>query len=264
MISIITSLYKSERYLSGYLKRIKLFSTRAKNISFEVICIANSPSAEEEDLLSKFSDGNKWFRLIVVPRENLYATWNRGVNLALGENICFWHVDDQRFAPAVVEAEDLLNKGSLFVHSPYIYQRNISLGGTSIPVKILLCNPPVYDKNLFTSSMPFGPFFSFSKKLYSAIGQFDEQFKIAGDFDWAIRAAKFTDKFEKTKSLAGIFFNEGKSLSGSRNPRHIAENNVVYARHNIFRKLLQSELEIERQFRLKELLVDGKFIKLSE
>ncbi|MBL8030574.1 MAG: glycosyltransferase, partial [Candidatus Doudnabacteria bacterium] len=128
MISIITSLYKSDKYLPEFKENLRKFASEltVAGVSFEVIVIANEATKEEENLAKEFS-GQNWFRFINVPRESLYATWNRGVREATGELLGFWNVDDVRFASAILEAKLLFEAGAMLVHFPFYIKRYLNL-----------------------------------------------------------------------------------------------------------------------------------------
>lgn len=240
MISLITSLYKSGLYLDRYLKSAEICADflMQNSVDFEIVAIANEPSDLEKKLLEKFSSGNNWLRVYCVPREPLYASWNRGVNLAKGDVLGFWNVDDIRYPEAIIDAINLVKNGADLVYFPFIIKWYINFLGFSAMVRKRRIYPPVFERKEFTRSMHCGPFFIFTKSLYEKVGPFDEQFRIVGDFDWCIRAAKITDKFALSAKIAGIFRVDGQGLSGGRgNVRHIAENNVVCIRHNVREKI---------------------------
>lgn len=238
-ISFITSLYKSEEYLDKYLKRVKNFANflLKKEVNFEFIVIANDTSVIEKEKLESFRKFNKWMQIFYVPRETLYASWNRGIKLAKNEIIGFWNVDDVRYPKAVIDGIQLINEGAELVYFPFWYLRYVKLFGLRILVKKKLILPPSFDKKEFTRSMHCGPFFIFTKSFYQKVGPFDEQFKIAGDFDWCVRAAK-VGEFRLSKEIAGEFIKDGSGLSG-RQSRSLQdmENNIIYQRYGVLDKI---------------------------
>lgn len=243
MISIITSLYKSDRYLPEYKKNLEYFSDHLlkRNFDFEVIVIANEAS-DDEKKLADFFKNQSWFKFISVPRESLYASWNRGVKMAQGEILEFWNVDDVRYPGAVIEAQELFKGGAELVHFPFYIKRYLKFGSWYLPLPSQKIDKqvPQYGpttKKLFLEGMVCGPFFMFTKGLYEKVGPFDEQFKIAGDFDWCIRAAKATDKIVKAKTIGGVFRVDGGGLSAGANERLVAENNTVFTRHGVLHKV---------------------------
>lgn len=263
MISLITSLYKSDKYLDNYQKRIVVFADYLlkKKIDFEIIVIANSP-AEKENKFGEFFKNKTWLSFIKVPRESLYATWNRGVGLAKGSIIGFWNVDDARRPEAMIDALNLFNVGAQLVYFPFLIKWYLNIFNFSFLVKRKKIVPPIFDRNEFTRSMHCGPFFLFSKEFYKKVGPFDEQFKIVGDFDWCVRAAKISNNFVLSEVNAGEFRVDGGGLSAGGKHRFKVENSVVFKRHDIPIKLKGiTEKEIEK-FNFSRILHKGNFINL--
>lgn len=261
MLTIITSLYKSEKYLTKYLKNVSFFAIflTAKKINFELIIIANSPSEKEKKqcaILKKYD----WFKFIEVQQEPLYASWNRGINMAKYDNIAFWNVDDIRFPEATIESLNLINKGAEIVYFPFMIKWYLNLFNISFLVKKNNIKPIPFNQKMFTEGMHCGPFFMFTKKTYNKVGPFDEQFKIAGDFDWCVRAAKITNAFALAKNSAGIFRVDGQGLSAGSKKRFILENNIVLARHHLPNKLTDFSQEETTKFEINQILYNNEFI----
>jgi hypothetical protein len=240
LCTLITSLYKSEGYLEKFLQNMEKFEEEISkinpNFSREYLIISNDPTEKEKFLLENIEDKMNKVRVIFVPLETLYATWNRGVSEAKGEVIGFWNVDDIRYPKAIVDGVSLLKGEYDLVYFPFRYKRYIRIFGLDILVKNKIVQVPQFDQNEFIRSMVCGPFFIFKKSLFEKVGPFDEQFKIAGDFDWCVRAAKIS-KFIKSEEVAGLFMNNGTSLSGSKNKLQGEENNTIYKKHGVFDKI---------------------------
>lgn len=270
MISIITSLYKTDRYLDKFSQHLKNFANelKSKNVPFEIIAIANDPTQRERQLEKELSS-ETWFSFVAVGRESVFASFNRGFALAKADILGWWNADDIRYSAAVVEAVNLFAKGAELVHFPFLVKRYFKFGPMNIPIPAQKVDKqiPQFSQNTkrqFLESMVCGPFFLFTRVLYERVGPFDEQFKIAGDLDWCIRAANKTDKFVKAKTIGGIFRVDGGGLSAGTNPRRTAENNVVYVRNHSWDKIAVAEDLIIKDYRTKHLLCAGNFIALSQ
>jgi len=222
------------------------------------VVIANDPSDKEKELKNLFKN-DTWFRYMEVPRESLYTSWNRGVEMANGEIIGFWNVDDVRNPEAVIEALRLFSNGAKVVFPPFIIKWYLNFGKISLLVKIKKITPPKFDKIEYTRSMHGGPFFLFTKELYKKIGPFDEQFKIVSDFDWCIRAAKETDSIMIGKQLAGVFRVDGNGISSGGKLIHTVENNVIAVRHNTPDKIIKIGGGIESKYKIDKLLFKGSY-----
>jgi GT2 family glycosyltransferase len=237
MISLVTSLYRSEKYLLLFLKRLKRFQEdlATKGIGFQSIIVANDPTdAELKELAKIQSEG--WIKILKVPRENLYASWNRGIRESRFDHVGFWNVDDERYSEAIIEALELFRSGAQLIYFPFLYKRYLKILGISLLVKSKVIVPPIFDKKEFGQSMHCGPFFLFTKKLYQKVGPFDDTFRIAGDFEWCLRASKETD-FVRANVVAGRFINEGVSLSGGQYDKLDQETERIYKKYGITSKI---------------------------
>lgn len=227
MISIITSLYKSDEHLPNFIKRVRKMSEYLKKngIIHEFIILPNNPNKKEEKLLKQTIENTRIF-----PRnlETLYTTWNAGIRYAKYENICFWNVDDKRFGKSMLSGLRDMYSGADIVYFSFIYFRYLKISNVKILAKIKLFFPPKFEKNRFSREMHCGPFFMTNKKSFSKIGFFDETFYVAGDYEWCVRAAIFGLKFKKNNTIAGILTSDGTTLSGSRSARHAEENERVH------------------------------------
>ncbi len=266
MISLITSLYRPGKHLKSYLKSISTFA-KNKNISLEIIIVGNDLQTSEMAILQDLEKKQPWLKVINVPRETLYASWNRGVEIAKGEIVGFWNVDDVRTFPALSEAEQIFGQGAELVYFPFYIKRYLNFFSWSFPVwkKEINKTIPEYNSGTrpeFMRSMFCGPFFMFTKELYKKVGPFDEQFKIAGDFDWCVRATKFNAKMVKVKSIAGEFRVDGSGLSAGANKVVIAETNVVHRRFGVFDKLRPEDSAIAAKYQSDSILFRGQNIKI--
>lgn len=238
-ISIVTSLYASRRHLAGFLQRLEdcIRSVEARGYSAESIIVSNAPDRSEcRTLRAAFA--SSWWRdhgkLIEVPRETLYASWNRGLRVALGSAVCFWNVDDYRNPGAVVEGIELIRQGHAVVRFPWLYLEELERARSGVKRHIAF-----YDRGEQSGLDPqvhfcLGPFFMFHRGLFEQFGPFDEQFHVAGDYDWQLRVVPHTG-LQWGKELAGVCVQDGKTLSGTGSPRELLEANVVYERHGLDR-----------------------------
>jgi len=237
MISIISSLYNSDKYLKRYAKHLLRIGKylNKKHVDFEVIIIANSPSVIEKDYLYRISDLLTQIKIVEVERESLYASWNRGAKLAKGDAITFWNVDDIRFGRALIKGEKLVKLGADIVYFTFIILKKHKYY-RYIPVPRLFFNLPLkYNRNYFRTGMFCGPFFLVSKIAFEKIGYFDVQFKIAGDFEWCVRAADKRLNFCRSLIFAGMYIKDGNTLSGSNKSIKLQEieNQIVYRRYEV-------------------------------
>lgn len=196
-------------------------------IEHEFLFLPNDETEGENRLLDLACKRNVRMKKHPRARESIYATWNAGVRLALYSAITFWNADDRRFAPALAEGARLIAEGADVVYFPFKYRRYVRVLGFSILAKAKTFTPPEFDQDLFSRQMHCGPFFMASRQAFEKIGFFDETFRIAGDYDWATRAAQSGLAFKRSQGIGGIFTNDGTTLSGSRSQLHAEENKRV-------------------------------------
>lgn len=264
MITFITSLYRSDRYLSFYKKKLDIFAEHLKDkmIDFEIIIIANDPTIKERELGELFKN-ESWFRYIPVPREPLYVSWNRGVEMAKGDILGFWNVDDVRTPDAIVDGVNIISDGAEFVYFPFEIRWYFNFYNISILAKRKHIDCLKLDRKECQRSMPFASFWIASKELFKKVGPFDEQFRIVADFDWTVRAARLSDKLVRSEISAGIFRVDGNGLSSGGKSVHYAENNVVFRRHGINDKILRGYEETENNYRVNEIKINREYVKYN-
>lgn len=227
-ISITSSLYRAEKFLPRWQKSLYDFANEAiqLGLKFEVNAIANEPSEAELEILNKLKK-ESWFNLHLVKRESIYASWNRGVEVAQANVVTSWNVDDIRNAKAIQIGLNKIAEGAELVYFPFTYKRYIKLFNTDILVKKVLVNPPAFSREIFTKEMHCGPFYLFTKSLFKKVGPYDETFRIAGDYDWCVRSAKISNSIVKVGVNSGTFEKRVGTLSGGKNSLQEQENYQV-------------------------------------
>jgi len=247
MLTLVTALYKSDRYLPGYFSRLYPFVAELKNrgIEFEVIFVPQKPTELEKKLLAEAAK-NSWCRIYENPEPSLYMAWNTGVLNAKGDVVGFWNADDWRYVDGTIEAYNLVMAGADVAYSPFRIRRYLQVLGHDVLVHIQRIDKQVpgfndATYNQFLTGMHCGPFFMFNRKFYDQVGPFDEQFRTVADFDWCLRAAKISKNFKRGKQLIGSFRVDGRGVSAGGRPRHFAEDNIVYLRHGINNKIVDNQ-----------------------
>lgn len=259
-ISIITSLYKSNIFLRDYCKRVLkvLSGLKHSGLDVELLIVANEPDQAELEILDTLNCLEN-IRIIVVPREKLYASWNRGIKEATGRVIGFWNVDDIRFVKAIEKGFKNIMYGADLVYFPFLVKGWMTLNSFKRIARIKIFRfkyiaAKEYNREEFQAGMHCGPFFIFNKDLISKVGFFDEQFLIAGDYEWCARAAYLKSKIKRNSHLAGIFQYNENTISGMKNTNlQIIENEVVFHRYKIehkYQNLSRSQLQLFEKYNI--------------
>jgi glycosyltransferase involved in cell wall biosynthesis len=232
-VSLITSTYRAEAHLRAYSENVRQlahdFAQAGKTL--ELVIVANDPTPNEEIYLQQLENAT-WDGLRVqvqrVPRESVYASWNRGVDLATSENVSFWGVDDTRYAAALLEGIQVLASWVDVVHFPYKVITTVNWGFISTKNYAVVAAQET-DIDRFSRKMLLGPFFITTRAFYQRIGSIDPNFKVSGDFEWAQRAIR-GGTVVPNQTLGGSFHVHGGNLSATTNPRKTVEENIIYLR----------------------------------
>ena len=211
-ISVLTSLYRCEEYLTRFFESV----LQIENLNeVEFVFIHNDPLNREKQIITTFLQNHPQinYQYAAVPREGLYASWNRGITMAKGDFIAVWNVDDIRMPDSLkLQAEALKAHKDIDL-----------LYGNRYTIKHLLDNTMSLEKtkdiNLSSWNNYFqeGAFLMWRKTVHAAIGYFDEQFKIGGDAEFWYRLTE-SRKVLKISVPVGIYLREkGKGISKSFN-----------------------------------------------
>lgn len=236
-ISFVASLYRSARYLPQFLRLLERMNRELQesSLGMEAIVVANDADRRERRLLESAvarNDRDEWLTVLNVPRELIYASWNRGVAAARADIIGFWNVDDIRNPAAVVEGVRLVRQGHRLVAFPWVIVKEVVRGRTCVHQFARFHDPDwVSPENAFTEFV-VGPFFIFDRSLSTEYGPFDEQFHIVGDYDWQLRLAPNVP-LVRGQSLGGVFLSDGANLSSTGSDRLRVEQNVLFRRHHM-------------------------------
>ncbi len=227
-VSIILSLYKSEKYLKKYFEDA-LNQKNIENIEFSIV--HNQATKFEKEIINQFK-----YKLNIVyqevPLEPLYVSWNKAIEQSSGEYIACWNVDDLRTYDSIERMIKTLdeNKDTGFTYGDIMIVNQFgSKNGRYIKTLD-------FTKKLGTSGAIGGPFFMWRRSLIEKVGYFDEQFKSGGDFDYTVRLSLLS-KGKKTDGLVGFFLHEGVGLSTRSAHLQILERTVIELRYGIWYKI---------------------------
>jgi len=242
-ISLITSLYRAEAYWEIYARGVADVARqlREAHVSLEMVLVANDPSEQERVCLHDLADTLQTSQTgsavtLEVPRETVYASWNRGVRAATAQALGIWNVDDLRTAEGLIEGYRLIADGCEMVEFPFVIvymQRWPGIFNTRRRRE----HPPQYTPSALGRKTRLGPFFMFSRALYDAAGPFDEHFCISGDFEWCARPRVRSSKLCIASAVGGYFSQHGTNLSGTHSALEDIEDNVVLLRYGMWREL---------------------------
>ena len=229
-VSAISSCYKMNNYLKIFLKLLPKQTFFEK---MEVVLDHHEPKKDDIQLVRDFQKKypGRLKHLINKSVTPLYSSWNRCIENSKGKYLAIWNIDDIRTKNSVELQYDIINSNNVdFVYGNYTVVKKFgSTHGHFI-------NHKKFNKSELTRSMILGPFFMFKKNSCKKIGFFDEQFKVAGDFDFAIRLALESNGKMVNENL-GYYLNAGRGLSTKSSSLQSIEKDQVCFRYGIFDKI---------------------------
>lgn len=246
-LTLITSTYRAARWLPLYRRHVADVCAQltAEGIETQLVLIANDARADEVAQFDQLAAAlGESLCLRHTPRETIYASWNRALELAQGEAIGFWNVDDEHYVSGYREAAARLREGYTLVDLSYTVMQEYRRWGLW-PAQTSYYRPARYTQDKHGRKHGYGPFALIARALFDQVGRFDERFRIAGDLDWSVRSVPYARGLRSAHN-GGIFRLHGRNLSDSGNPLQIVENNVIFLRQRQWEELQPADPDLMR------------------
>lgn len=150
-----------------------------RHANIEHIVVDGASTDGTLELLQEMHATGRIAQLLSEPDSGIYDAMNKGAALATGDYLLFLNSDDYyHWTDGLTRAAEKLGTGADFCFSPV---RHLDEGG-----KVIGTTTPKPYRLL--AAMPFNhPGLIVSRAAFSALGGFDTNFKIAGDYDFIIR-----------------------------------------------------------------------------
>ena len=255
LVDVITSTYRAGQFLEGFFQNL---SSQTVFHRCHLVLRMNSPDAEEirmaEAFRRRFPDQ---VRLSVCRGvETLGASWNKAINYSSSNFVTIWNVDDRRTADSIEHSMEALKSnpeasfvfGSFMIENPRRFFRKHRQVVSSSPS----------ESELFTG-MAIGPFFMFRREIFDVVGPFDEQYKTAADYDFAMRLVRLARGIHVPKVL-GSFLDLGKGLSTNGSMLQPIERTAVELRYGFYPKIKGRYLKSAIMY--DELYLDAGGVKI--
>jgi glycosyltransferase involved in cell wall biosynthesis len=202
-LSVVTSLYKSSPFLQGYFDDL----ARQTFKDFEVVLVCNDLTEEERQIIGRNRDGFN-IQMVEVPREPLYASWNRALDLATGAYITIANVDDRhndRAFSRYIETLDV-DPNVDVVYNDYV-RKNMS----GAVVKLELA--PDFDVAELKRRCYTGTHVTFRRSVVLLEGFFDTSFLVAGDYEYWLRLATRGHKFVRIPEVLTEYLERSDAIT---------------------------------------------------
>lgn len=264
-VSMILSTYDSDKFINNYYNNI---IDLIKFSKIQLIHVLNDPTTKELFFKDKFLElqkkerGEKFqYKFLIVKRESLYSSWNKAIELSDSMVITISNVDDIRYptgfkaqiAELKIADKMLLVSGKLHIRTP-----DELIINNSKKTKIT--------KNDLYSGMYIGPAFMWTNPKFFGLNQiyFDEQFYVAGDFDFQIRFASIGD-IRFLEEVLGEYYVANTGLS-TGSIFQLIEGQAIYQRYNVKDKkaFFFPNIFFKNKYSIFFLKIDGVKFSLEE
>lgn len=232
-ISVLCSVYKSEKYLSKFIENIRSQSAFSYT---EFIIVLVEPSAFELTSYTNFAKESPNVILKVInTRIGIYEAWNIGVEISRGKYLTNMNVDDLRRNDSLeVQCKtldrypwvDILYQDvHMNICEDLSWRQIEKIGAVAV---LPLCNSTVFMSQLNPPhNAPM-----WRSELHETLGLFREEFSSAGDVDFWIRCSAAKKVFFNSNDAHVSYFENPNGLStssdtpGLREHRQILDENI--------------------------------------
>lgn len=233
LVSTITPSFRMEKYLKIFLEKLPeqtIFN------QLQVVLDHNEPTEQELVWIKEFQEKYPGVikHNIVNPVEPIGTSMNRCIDLADGDYVAIWNVDDLRTPDSLEKQVKLLedNPDIDLCHGNFVIVNSFpSQKGKMVDHSQYRFNPKEY-----TRSMIVGPFFMWRKSLCDKAGKFDQQLRSGADFDLAIRLAA-NGKVGIAHGILGYYLDERKGASTRGDGLQQIERTLIEIRYGIIDKI---------------------------
>lgn len=255
-ISVITSLYRCASFLKQFLEHY----SGIENIDeCELILIHNDATEEELEILNRFRQPNMHILHILVKREGLYASWNRGVLAASGKYLAIWNVDDVRTPDSLAAQKAALEKSNAgMCYGDFYGTRTYGC----YPEKLYTYEEYETGRSEAFKRHIIGCFPMWRKTVHHEIGYFDEQFKLVSDYEFQLRLIRRFAMVKAAPVLGYYLEYASHKLSSNRRIQH-RERTVVELRYRMYDKIMIHVLPFISAYKVNCVLNFGRWTALS-
>jgi hypothetical protein len=256
-VSVIASIHNSEKYLKTFFENC--LEQTAFDRTLFIFCFS-SPSNHEISIIDSYRAEFQSNAIFLIENEliTVYEAWNRCLSHVESQYVAIWNVDDVRTADSLAKQEEVMNNSSATsVSGPFII---VDTYGKRDGKYI---NHSGSKKVEFMRGMRHGPFFMFRADAIEILKGFDEQFRIASDFDFCIRLSSI-GSVGYTSELLGFYLNNRAGVSTGAGFALARERESIYMRYGIFDKFDLSHLRSVLNYDLTRIKVRGLSIPIKD
>jgi glycosyltransferase involved in cell wall biosynthesis len=254
LVSIITPTLNSGQYLEDTI--LSIIKQTYKNI--EYIIVDGCSSDDTYKIIEKYKKSIS--QVIIEKDTGMYAAVNRGIANSSGEIIAYLNSDDLYHENTIEIIVDIFLKRSdvdlIYGSEDVINNKGEYLYNFKFPKYIW---PLFVSANFSTIGQPCS---FWRKSVHKISGYFDEDLKMAADFDFFCKVGKELSVLKVNKTLGSYRLHE-KSLTSNNHYLSLNDINKIHSRYvtGVFFRNLRPLFGIIQQFLFRTLNIKTLLIK---
>lgn len=214
-VSAIVSLYNAERFVRGAMEDL-VRQTLFQRGQMEIIAVNSGSQQAEEPIVREFQARHPNIKYLRTERETIYGAWNRGIALAEGQFLTNANSDDRHRPDALEVLADALDRTGAGVAYADAYITRVENEAFEKNSAGHVYRWPDYSLRQLLMHSLVGPQPMWRRDLHDRIGLFDAGYKIAGDYEFFIRACWRSGGYH-VREVLGLYCQGGtESQHGDR------------------------------------------------
>lgn len=234
LVTALVSTYNSQKWLAGRLDNL-LAQSLGENL--EIIVIDSGSQENEGALVAEYQQRHSNIIYLRSPRESLYAAWNRGIERAQGAYLTSANCDDRLCLHALERMVDCLQRepqlALAYANQWQSEEEATVMGWSGIGYPTTphqLVRRSAYRHHRLMLHCIIGPQPLWRRGLHDEFGLFDEEFQVAGDWEFWLRVAEKKPMRHLEEPL-GLYFRNPQGLEHSQRELLLRENQRILSRY---------------------------------
>lgn len=214
MISIICSNFNGARWLPDYLNTINCQYLE----QFEIVIVdANSTDNSIEIINNhEFRKGVKHKLIKLRTRVNIYEAWNTAIKQSTGDYVMNYNVDDRLLPNALSTYNELIK---LNPEVDLFYTSWFDCSDDQYSIISRVHRPPKFSHDALLQNCFIGPFPLVKRSVFEAIGFFNTDYYIIGDYEMWLRMSKHGMMFKPSPCVLGYYYRNPDGVSTANVPQ---------------------------------------------
>lgn len=209
-VSVITSIYKSSKFLFDFLKDVKRQSIFPKS---EILLLDANEDDEDYKIIEPFL-AYRNFKYHRIGKCSIYEAWNKGIELSSSDILTNWNTDDRRsYNSLYKQVEFLENNPDIDLCYGQVYETHKENDIFEFTKSQILW--PIFDgtlENLLKHNSPHC-FPVWRKCIHKRFGLFNINYNFAADYDMWFRILKGGGKIFPINEIIGLYYKNPSGIS---------------------------------------------------